>query len=83
MAEVVPFPIVRRRAFIQRQASRAAELNQHAGERHIQQQVKVQVDAMRRKGIPEDLIALEVKCMETAIRAALWKAVIDAPGGAR
>jgi hypothetical protein len=82
MAEIVPFPVVRRQAFIQRQAARAAELNQHAGERHIQQQVKVQVDAMRRKGIPEDLIALEVRCMESAIRAALWKAVMSTPGGA-
>ncbi|CAN7313640.1 DUF6074 family protein [Bradyrhizobium sp. LjRoot220] len=83
MAEIIPFPLVRRQAFILRQAARAAELNQHAGERHIQQQVKCQVDAMRRKGIAEDLIALEVKCMEVAILAALWKAVIDAPGGIR
>jgi hypothetical protein len=83
MAEILPFPIVRRQAFILRQALRAADLNQQAGERHIQHQVKCQVDAMRRKGVSEDLIALEARCMESAIRAALWETVINSPGGIR
>jgi hypothetical protein len=81
-AAVVPFPLARRGAFIQKQANRAAEMNADAGERHIQQQIKIQADAMRRRGIDEDLIAREMKCMETAVRAALWKAVLGAPVGA-
>ncbi len=82
MAEVVPFPIVRRRAFIERQASRAAELNHSAGERHIQQQIKLQIAAMRRKGVTEDLIVAEARCMESAIRSALWQSTFGKPGGA-
>ncbi|MFK4538008.1 hypothetical protein ABIA00_006191 [Bradyrhizobium ottawaense] len=83
MAQLIPFPYIHRRAFIERQASRAAELNPDAGERHVRTQIQIQVDAMRRKGISEDLILREVRCMETAIRAALWRTVMDAPGGGR
>lgn len=80
-ATIVPFPLARRKAFIQKQANRAADLNADSGERHIQQQLKCQADAMRRKGIDEDLIARELRCMESAIRAALWGAVLKPPGG--
>jgi Family of unknown function (DUF6074) len=73
-AAVVPFPLARRRTMIDRQARYAAELNPDAAERHIQQQIKIQGDAMRRKGIDEDLIARELQCMETAIQALLLRA---------
>jgi uncharacterized protein DUF6074 len=72
-AVVVPFPLVRRRPFIERQAARVAELNHDAGERHIAYQLEVQAAAMRRKGVNEDLIASELRCMERAIRASLWR----------
>lgn len=83
MAEIVPFPISRRAAFIKRQAERAARLNPDAGERHIEQQVKIQIDAMRRKGVADEIIEHEAKCMEAAIRVALWTTVMNRPGGAR
>lgn len=70
-ATVVPFPLARRRTMIDRQARYAAELNPSAAERHIAQQVKIQGDAMRRRGIDEGLIERELKCFEAAIRAAL------------
>ncbi|MGY2935988.1 hypothetical protein ACVWZ6_005590 [Bradyrhizobium sp. GM6.1] len=78
---VVPFPLARRQRFIARQAERAAELRPDAGERHIQQQVRLQAAAMRRKGVAEDLIAAEARMMEAAIRTALWKSVLGTPGG--
>jgi hypothetical protein len=82
MAEIIPFPLARRHAFIQKQANRAAELNADSGERHIQHQIQCQADAMRRKGIDEDLITREMKYMESAVRAALWRTVMNTPGGA-
>jgi hypothetical protein len=81
MAEILPFPIVRRRDFVERQALRAAELSPNAGERHIRNQIQVQIDAMRRKGISEELITREVRCFERAVRAALWRTVLTTPGG--
>lgn len=80
-AEVVPFPYIRRRVLIERQALRAAELNPDAGERHVQ--VQVQIDAMRPRGIVEELILRKALCSQTAIRAALWRTVMNTPGGVR
>lgn len=77
---VVPFPLVRRRDMIERQARRYTELNPDAAERHIANQVKIQADAMRRKGIDEALIERECRCFEGAIRALLAK---SAAGGAQ
>jgi hypothetical protein len=73
MVEVIPFPLIRRRTFIDRQAARVADLNRDAGERHIAHQLEVQAGAMRRKGIDEALIAQQLLCMESAIRASLWR----------
>ena len=72
-AVIVPFPIVRRCDFIVRQANRAFELNGNASERHIQMQIKIQADAMRRKGIGEAFINREISSMETAIRSMLLR----------
>jgi hypothetical protein len=74
-AAVVPFPLVRRRNFIARQATRASELTGDAAERHIQSQIKIQAAAMRRKGIREVIITREIRSMEFAIRSMLARAV--------
>ena len=81
MAQIVPFPLVRRRALIEKQARYAASINADAAERHIQNQIALQGDTMRRRGIDEELITREMQCMETAIRAALCK-VYMGQGGA-
>jgi hypothetical protein len=80
-AAIVPFPIARRRAFIAKQAHHAAELNADSGVRYLQHQIKIQGDAMRRKGIDEDLIQRELRCMAHAIRAAFIQDKVQQPGG--
>lgn len=79
-AAIVPFPLASRRSMILRQALYAAMLNPDAAERHIQHQLNIQSRAMRRKGIDARLIAHEIRCMETSIRATLLRTV---SGGAR
>jgi hypothetical protein len=78
-AAIVPFPLTRRRKFIARQVNRASKLNEAASEKHILGQLKIQADVMRRRGIEEDLVAHELKCMESAIRSALLRAQVT-PG---
>jgi hypothetical protein len=46
-----------------------------AAEHHIRQQLKVQAQTMRRRGIDERVIAHELDCLETSIRATLSRAV--------
>jgi len=80
MCTVLPFPLARRRSMVERQARRYTELNPDAAERHIAYQVLVQANAMRRKGIGEELIERECRCFEDAIRALLVRA---ASGGSQ
>jgi Family of unknown function (DUF6074) len=79
-AAIVPFPMANRRSMILRQARYAAGLNPEAAERHLQRQLKIQRQAMRRRGIDEQLIVHEINNMETSIRATLLLAV---SGGVR
>jgi hypothetical protein len=79
-AIIVPFPLASRRSMILRQARYAALLNPDAAERHIQRQLKIQGQAMRRRGIDEQLIVHEINSMKTSIRATLLCA---ASGGVR
>jgi len=68
-ATVFPFPIIRRRAFIRKQASHAALINPEAGVRYLQHQLDVQAGTMRRKGIAEELVQRELRCMRRALQA--------------
>ena len=79
-ATILPFPILRRHGFIEKQAAHAASVNPDASARYIEYQIQVQRDAMRRRGIAEDLIARELKLMEAAIRQELLQA--QSTGGA-
>ena len=72
-ATILPYPIARRVAFIRKQADQSACLNPSASERYLEYQLQVQRDAMRRRGVTEDLIARELKCMELAIRQELLR----------
>jgi hypothetical protein len=77
-AAVLPFPIARRRAFIQKQADHATCLRPDVAGRYLEYQLQVQRDAMRRRGVAEDLIARELKCMEAAIRLELLRVSLSA-----
>ena len=79
-ATVLPFPLARRREMIARQSRYAAELNPESAERFIRQQIKIQGENMRRRGVPQNLIARELECMEAAIRRELQDSV--STGGA-
>lgn len=81
-AIVVPFPLTRRPHFIRKQARRVAELSPAAGERHIAAQIKVQRDALMRKGVNAELVKRETVQLESAIRAAIWAAVLTPSGAA-
>jgi hypothetical protein len=74
-AVVLPFPILRRHGFVQKQAAHAASMNPDTSARYVEYQLQVQRDAMRRRGVAEDLIARELKAMEAAIRRELLQAL--------
>jgi hypothetical protein len=67
-AQIIPFPIVRRRSYIAKQAEQMACMKLEAAARYLKHQLQVQRDAMRRRGVAEALIEREIKNMEAAIR---------------
>jgi hypothetical protein len=80
-AVVIPFPARARPHFVNRHASRMAALSASASENHLAHQVEIQRAALTRKGADPLLIEREMKMLEGAIRAALWRHVLT-PGGA-
>lgn len=80
-AQIIPFPPVRRRYFVVKQANRMASLSRDAAERHLNAQLRIQREAYERKGVNPDIIEQEIRALESAIRSALWAAVLT-PGGA-
>jgi hypothetical protein len=66
-AQIVPFPIVRRHGFIARQAEYASHMNPDGRRRYLGHQFRLQADAMRRKGISEDLVQRELRSMTAAL----------------
>jgi predicted GIY-YIG superfamily endonuclease len=67
-ATITPFPLVRRRAYISKQAEQMACMSDVSAARYLQHQLQVQREAMRRRGVADDLIERELKSMEGAIR---------------
>jgi hypothetical protein len=67
-ATIIPFPLIRRRAYIAKQAEQMACMNKHAAARYLNHQLQVQREALRRRGVTAELIERELESMEAAIR---------------
>ena len=78
---VIPFPLARRRAFIDRHARLIATMRPEVGERYLDRQLQVQFENLQRRGIDLEIINHEIIALDVAIRAALWRAVVT--GGQR
>lgn len=80
---VVPFPLVRRRAFINKIVKQVISRTPAAGGTHLLHQLRRQAQVLRRKGIPDLLIRRELHALDAAVRAELWRAVFggSTPGG--
>lgn len=81
MAQVLPFPLTRRRDLIRRQARFYADQAPRAAEKNLAHQLKVQGEALIRKGVEPATAQDEVRSLELAIRAEVrgWPM---SPGGA-
>jgi hypothetical protein len=71
VADIVPFPLARRRAFIDRHARLIAAMRPDAGQRHLERQLAFQFETLRRKNIDGGAIDREVSSLRAAIHAAI------------
>jgi hypothetical protein len=75
-AQVMPFPLSRRRPFVARLAAQIASRPMDAGEAHLLQQLARQHEVLRRKGVPERAIDRELRSLTAAVRAELWRLLL-------
>ncbi|GGC70776.1 DUF6074 family protein [Chelatococcus reniformis] len=81
MAEIIPFPRTRNRRFILKHAGNIAGMSAAQGEKYLANTVlKVQRETMLRRGVGSPVVEQEMRALELAIRAALWRVVME--GGA-
>jgi len=76
-ALILPFPIVRRHGFIQRQVAHAARMNYDSCVRYVERQLTIQRDTMRRRGIAENLIDRELYRMAMAMQSEMQRVTDD------
>jgi len=81
MAEVVPFPLARRRGLVLRQAEWFAQQSPAAAEANLLRQVQIQREALLRRGVDPCVVERECSGLVGAIRAVVWALVLT-PGGA-
>jgi hypothetical protein len=77
---LIPFPQIRRRRFVTRNAIRLSGLPHKTGEKLLAATLKHQAKVMARKGIPPPVIERESRNLESAIRAELWRQILLRPG---
>jgi hypothetical protein len=79
-AQVVPFPQIRRRRFVTRNAVRLAGFPHKTAEKLLAATLRQQAEVMARKGVPVAVIERESHSLENAIRAELWLQILLRPG---
>jgi hypothetical protein len=80
MADLIPFPLVRRRTFICRNAQRISTAGEPTAERLLAHAIQQQADVMTRRGFDPAVISREVRSLEIAIRAEIFR-LTNAPRG--
>lgn len=67
-ASIIPFPRVKNRAFVTRHAIRMTEMAPEKGEAHLRRLLDQQQEVMRKRGIPESVIAEEARAVRARCR---------------
>lgn len=75
-AIIVPFPASRRRHFVRRHAHLMSTLSPAAADRHLRRQLRIQTDAMERRGIDHVLVERQRGELEASIRFELRRLIV-------
>jgi hypothetical protein len=78
-ASVIPFPADRRRAFVRRQAAQMAKMSRDGASAYLREQLMIQGQAMRRKGIDDAAIGATLRTLESAIRSEMFRQILTPP----
>jgi hypothetical protein len=73
--KIVVFPFAHRRGLILRLAEQMVARAPSAAEKHLQQQLRRQIEALHRKHVPDRMVEREIRALESAVRTELWRLV--------
>jgi hypothetical protein len=73
---IVAFPFACRLGLILRLAEQMAARRPVAAEKYLQQQLRRQIEALHRRQVPDQIVEREIRALESAVRAALWRLVL-------
>jgi hypothetical protein len=80
--EMIIFPSARRVGLIRKTARDALGLNREAGDNIIRARIDQQRATFLRRGFPAAVVEREMRTLESAIRARMWRAVMTSGGAA-
>jgi hypothetical protein len=75
-SQVLPFPAAARRDVVREIATEMLVRPNHAAEGWLRLELQRQCRALARKGIAPQIVVREIETLESAVRRALWRAVL-------
>jgi hypothetical protein len=79
-AKLIPFPIGRRRKFVQRIAlAMKRKPSNEAANEYLASQMTIQAKAMKRKGMELGVMRKQLHALEAAVRTELWRLILGLP----
>lgn len=82
MAQILAYPLARRRGLIRRQGARLASLPSREAEKHLAYLLKQQGDALRRRGLGAEEAERQVATLEAAVRVEVARHLVTCGGAA-
>jgi hypothetical protein len=76
---LLAFPLERRIGFVRRLAAQVLARRADVGNRRLAAQLRVQAEALKRKGLGDDVVRRETASLEAAVRREIWRTVLGAP----
>jgi hypothetical protein len=73
---IAAFPFAHRSGLILRLAEQMAARRPAAAENYLQQQLRRQIEALHRRQVPDRTVEREIRTLESAVRAELWRLVL-------
>jgi hypothetical protein len=78
-AKIVPFPLAHQRPLVLKLAARMAAQIPARAEKTLNAELQRRIDALHRQGMSDSAVERQIKALEAAIRAELWRIVLLPP----
>ena len=75
-AQLVPFPMARRRALVQKLARQMLDRSPAAADKHLDVELRRHRAVLERRNFAPAIVTAQLKALEAAVRTELWRLVM-------